>query len=98
MMTSPATHSWPARQIGFAGLLLGALAVVQPVLAAPPHAFMVLREHATGTASTAQPYLDQLLAVVVEQNHWPKVTGRYFSDRGQALEFVREEKPEYGIV
>jgi len=98
MMKSLSTPWSPVRQLGFAGLLLGALAVVRPVLAATPHAVVVLREHAAGTASTAQPYLDQLLAVVAEQNHWPKVAGRYFSERAPALDFVREEKHEYGIV
>ena len=78
--------------------LLCALAGVQPALAATPHAFVVLREHAVGSASRAQPYLDQLLVVVAEQNHWPKVTGRYFSERAPALDFVRAEKPEYGIL
>jgi hypothetical protein len=90
--------SWLAPRIGLAGWLLCALVQVQPALAAPPHAFMVLREHGAGTASRAQPFLDQLLEVVAAQNHWPKVVGRYFSERAPALDFVRQEKPEYGIV
>jgi hypothetical protein len=97
LATSPKSRAI-AERCALVGALLGALCAVQPALAAAPHAFVVLREHATGTASRAQPYLDQLLEVVAEQNHWPKVTGRYFSERAPALDFVRQEKPEYGIV
>jgi len=66
--------------------------------AAAGHSFVVLREHGVGTASRAQPYLDELLRAVAEQNHWPKASGRYFSERSAALAFIREEKPEFGIL
>jgi hypothetical protein len=92
------TPAWLARRVGVAALLLGALAVGQPALATAPHALVVLREHAAGAASQAQPHLDRLLEVVAEQNRWPKITGRYFSERAPALDFIRQEKPEYGIV
>jgi hypothetical protein len=60
--------------------------------------FVVLREYGAGTASRAQPYLDDFLRVVAEQNHWPRASGRYFSDRTPALAFIREEKPDFGIL
>ena len=66
--------------------------------AAPAHSFVVLREYGIGSANRAQPFLDQLLRVVAEQNHWPKATGKYFSERAPALTFVREEKPDFGIL
>lgn len=66
--------------------------------AASGHSFVVLREFGVGTASRAQPYLDELLRAVAEQNHWPKASGRYFAERAPALAFVREEKPEFGIL
>jgi hypothetical protein len=72
------------------------------VAAAPPaasaHSFVVLREFGAGTASRAQPYLDELLRAVAEQNHWPKASGRYFSERASAVAFVREQKPDFGIL
>ena len=58
----------------------------------------MLREYGAGTASRAQPYLDELLRAVAEQNHWPKASGRYFSERASALAFVREQKPDFGIL
>jgi hypothetical protein len=72
---------------------------VAPALAAAPsaHAFVVLREYGSGTPSRAQPYLDQLLAVVGKQNQWPKVSGRYFAERAPALDYVHQEKPDFGI-
>src|SRR4051812_17208200 len=67
-----------------AALLTSALALsLAPALAAAPapRGFVVLREYGTGTPSRAQPYLEQLLAVVAKQNQWPKVSGRYFAER-----------------
>lgn len=83
-----------------AGLLAAALGLsLAPALAAAPspHAFVVLREYGTGTPSRAQPYLDQLLAVVAKQNQWPKVSGRYFAERPAALDYVQKERPDFGI-
>ncbi|HET7543060.1 MAG TPA: hypothetical protein VFK05_24475 [Polyangiaceae bacterium] len=84
-------------------LTLGAIALCASLslAAARPaqaHSFVVLREFGSGTASRAQPYLDELLRVVAEQNHWPKASGRYFSERAPALAFVREQKPDFGIL
>jgi hypothetical protein len=98
MKRARTSFSRHARWIGFAGLILCALSLARVAPAAAPHAFVVLREHGAGTAGQAQPYLDQLLGVVAELNQWPKVTGRYFSERAPALDFVRQEKPEYGIL
>lgn len=78
--------------------LCAALSLGAAPPAPPAHSFVVLREYGVGTASRAQPYLDELLRVVAEQNHWPKATGRYFAERAPALAFVREEKPEFGIL
>jgi len=69
--------------------------------AAPPspaHSFVVLREYGAGSASRAQPFLDELLRAVAEQNHWSKASGRYFSERASAVAVMRAEKPEFGIL
>lgn len=66
-------------------------------LAAAGRSFVVLREYGVGTPARAQPYLDQLLAVVAKQTQWPKVTGRYFAERAPALDYIAKEKPEFGI-
>jgi hypothetical protein len=69
---------------------------------APPagsaRSFVVLREYGAGSATRAQPYLEELLRVVAEQNHWAKASGRYFSERSAALAFFREQKPDFGIL
>jgi len=96
---------WNARKAAMAGSLVALCAVscawLRVAAAAPAaaaHSFVVLREYGVGTASRAQPYLDELLRAVAEQNHWPKATGRYFSERDSALSFIRDEKPEFGIL
>lgn len=86
----------PARPLALAGIALCAL--LSTAAAAPGHSFVVLREFGSGTASRAQPYLDELLRAVAEQNHWPKASGKYFSERASALAFVREQKPDFGIL
>jgi len=75
-----------------AWLLLAAAAPTQA------RSFVVLREFGAGSASRAQPFLDELLRAVAEQNHWPKATGRYFAERASALSFIREQKPDFGIL
>ncbi|HEX2674716.1 MAG TPA: hypothetical protein VHM25_27760 [Polyangiaceae bacterium] len=87
---------------GALALVSTALGALLSVAAAAPaktaHSFVVLREYGVGTPSRAQPYLDELLRVVAEQNHWPNATGRYFSERDSALTFIRDEKPDFGIL
>jgi len=91
---SPAARLLATLGLWFCAIL--SVAAAEPV--APPRTFVVLREYGVGTASRAQPYLDELLRIVAEQNHWSKATGRYFSERAPALSFVREEKPDFGIL
>lgn len=95
-MTRPSSFSRRA-SAGFFAAGLG-LSLAPALSAAPsPHGFVVLREYGAGTPSRAQPYLDQLLAVVAKQNQWPKVSGRYFAERAPALDYVHQEKPDFGI-
>jgi hypothetical protein len=87
------------RALGTASLVAALVFSLVPELsaAAREHAFVVLREFGSGTPSRAQPYLDQLLAVVGKQNQWPQVSGKYFAEREPALEYVHKEKPDFGI-
>jgi hypothetical protein len=101
MKRAPVTRSRPTFGLALAGLVscgLCLLTAARPASATAPQAFVVLLEHGVGTPSRAQPYLDELLAVVAQQNHWPKATGRYFSERSLALAFIRDEKPAFGIL
>ncbi|HEU5073846.1 MAG TPA: PhnD/SsuA/transferrin family substrate-binding protein [Polyangiaceae bacterium] len=67
-------------------------------LADSGHSFVVLREHGAGAAARAQPYLDQLLKAVAKTSGWPNATGQYFADRARALEFIKGQRPEFGIL
>lgn len=60
--------------------------------------FVVLREHGSGAATRAQPYLDQLLTAVATTSGWSKASGRYFSERAPALEFIQAKAPDFGIL
>jgi len=95
---SPSAKIAESRPLALLGLSFCALLSLAAAPAAPGHAFVVLREYGAGSASRAQPFLDELLRVVAEQNHWPKATGKYFSERPSALAFVRQEKPDFGIL
>jgi hypothetical protein len=87
----------PQWTLSLVGLLLFVLAAAR-ARAEVPQSFVVLLEHGVGTPARAQPYLDELLRVVAAQNQWSSATGRYFSERTSALEFIRAEKPTFGIM
>jgi hypothetical protein len=97
-MTTPGTAPGRPRFALAAGVVCALLSLAAGAPAAAARSFVVLREYGVGTASRAQPFLDELLRVVAEQNHWPKASGRYFSERASALTFVRETKPDFGIL
>src|SRR5688572_28192742 len=93
----PQLRHFAKRVIALAGLCL--LTAIPALGAAePPHVFVVLREHGSGAATRAQPYLDQLLNVVAKKNGWSSATGKYFAERAPALEFIRTKQPQFGIL
>ena len=95
--TKPAFQHFARRLIVLAA---SCLFILVPGLGAaePPHVFVVLREHGSGAASRAQPYLDQLLTAVAKKNGWSSATGKYFAERAPALEFVKTKQPQFGIL
>ncbi len=99
MTLAPSSKRAASRRLVLLWLISCALlSIAAAAPAVPAHSFVVLREYGVGSASRAQPYLDELLRVVAEQNHWPKASGKYFSERAAALAFVRQEKPDFGIL
>ena len=60
--------------------------------------FVVLREHGSGAATRAQPYLDQLLSAVAKSSGWSNASGQYFAERAPALEFIKAKQPAFGIL
>lgn len=58
---------------------------------------VVLNEHAIGSASLAQPYLDRISAIAAAQNDWPAAHGQYCTNREAAEAYIRSQAPHYGI-
>ena len=83
-------------------LLLSSLLVFsQSVSAAesgPGIDILVLREHGVGTAAQAQQYVDRLVEAAAEANGWDKASGRYFTSREQAKDWIDAQSPEFGIM
>jgi hypothetical protein len=59
---------------------------------------LVLNEHAIGSASLAQPYLDRISAIAAAQNNWGAAHGQYCTNRETAEAYVRSQAPHYGIL
>jgi hypothetical protein len=59
---------------------------------------IVLKEHAVGSTSTAQPYLDKLMEITAKENGWSGSAGKFFTKRGDADGWIASDKPSYGIV
>ncbi len=89
----------------FAALCLTAV-VATPALAAaqepaPAKAginFLVLRENATGSASAAQGYIDDLVAAIARTVGWETASGKYITRRSTAQTYISEHKPQFGII
>ena len=76
----------------------GAGMVADTASAGNPVAVIVLREHAVGNATSAQPYLDKFIAIAAKENGWdPASKGRYETNRAAADAFITAEKPHFGI-
>jgi len=82
------------------GLCLATAGLVSsaPAAADSDHVFVVLREHGSGSASRAQPYLDQMLSAVAKGSGWSHASGQYFAERAPALEFIQAKTPAFGIL
>ncbi|RLB62463.1 MAG: hypothetical protein DRI90_09025 [Deltaproteobacteria bacterium] len=59
---------------------------------------LVFRENAIGSAATAQPYIDKLVAMMAKANQWSAAEGKYVTRRPRAQRYIEEKKPEFGIL
>ncbi len=59
---------------------------------------VVLKEHAVGSTTQAQPALDQLRGITAKENGWSGAHGKFFTERGQAQAWIDSDKPHYGIL
>lgn len=59
---------------------------------------VVLNEQGVGSASLAQPYLDQMVGIAAARNGWGGARGQYCTSRSAAEAFIRSQGPHYGIL
>lgn len=71
---------------------------VAPSLASEPIRILVLKEHGVGSPTLAQPYLDRFVANAATQNEWSDAKGQYYVTRAAAEDYIRTDKPHYGIM
>ena len=69
-----------------------------PPAQAPPANVLVLRENATGSAATAQPYVDALMVHLARANGWSGANGTYHTKRAAAKSYIATAQPQYGIL
>lgn len=91
----------------FAALCLTALVATPAVAAAEEPApapakaginFLVLRENATGSASAAQGYIDDLVAAIARTVGWDNASGKYVTRRSAAQTYIAQSEPQFGII
>jgi hypothetical protein len=82
----------------FAGLAAVAASIEPRAVAGGSVGVIVLKEHAVGSTSQAQPYLDKLMAVAARQNGWGSATGHFVTSRSGADSWIQSSKPQYGIL
>lgn len=79
--------------------LIAALAVVPTAADAGDQVnVLILEEHGVGSSSTAQEYVDKLIAHVATQNGWSSAAGKYLTSRSLAKQWIGANDPHYGIM
>ncbi len=58
---------------------------------------LILKEHGVGSASSAQDYVDRLVAHVAKQNGWAAAEGKYVTSRSAGKTYIKDANPHYGI-
>jgi hypothetical protein len=59
---------------------------------------LILKEHGVGSASTAQEYVDRLVARVAKQNSWTAAAGKYVTSRSAGKTYIKESDPHFGFL
>lgn len=73
-------------------------AAPKPVPSPPPVKLLILRENGVGAASTAQRYVDALVARMAQVNGWPAAQGHYTTHRDAGRRWIATEKPDYALL
>src|SRR5689334_21852683 len=80
------------------GLVATAALAASTALAGGNIGMIVLKEHAVGSTTTAQPYLDKLMGIAAKENGWESGGGSFQTSRSGAEAWIAAEKPHYGII
>lgn len=59
---------------------------------------LILKEHGVGSSTSAQGYVDKLVAQVAKQNSWAAAEGKYLTSRRLAKAYISESDPQFGIL
>ncbi len=77
---------------------MGAAASAPEEGASPPAThFLVFRQGGAGSATTAQTYVDQVMARIGSLTGW-SMSGKYVTTRAQADAYIAESSPKFGLV
>jgi hypothetical protein len=86
------------RSISLAAGLATSLGLAATALAGGNVNVIVLKEHAVGSSSAAQPYLVKLLAITAQENGWASGNGEFDTKRDAGEKYIESNKPNYGII
>jgi hypothetical protein len=81
-----------------AGLVAAAALGAPGVLAGDTVGVVVLKEHAVGSTSQAQPYLDKLMDITAKENGWAGAKGTFHTKRAPAEGAMKADNPHYAIL
>ena len=87
-----------SRFVALATLTASLLALAPTSFAAGDVKLLVVVEHGVGTATQAQPFIDKLVDLAKAKQGWASAKGTYKTDRAEAADFIKSDKPQYGIV
>jgi hypothetical protein len=86
------------RSISLAAGLAASVGLAATALAGGNVNVIVLKEHAVGSPTQAQPYLVKLLAITAKENGWASGNGEFDTKRSAGEQYIQDNKPNYGII
>lgn len=87
-----------SRFVAVATLAVSLVALAPTSYAGGDVKLLVLMEHGVGTASQAQPFIDKLVDLAKAKQGWSTAKGTYKTERSEAVDFLKSDKPQYAIM
>ena len=79
-------------------LATAALVPLAEASAGGPVNVLILKEQGVGSSSSAQGYVDTLIATVARQQGWAAAQGKYLTSRSRAKSWIGDNSPHFGIL